>query len=189
MATGRVYTTEAGVPVHGMMAEYATPSGVYHAAEEFRDAGYTCWDVHTPFPIHGIEEAMGVKPTVLPAVIAFVGLSGAGLGMLMQWWMSAVDFRLVVQGKPFFSWQAFIPITFELGILSAAFTALLGMLAMNGLPRHHHPLMKKDRFLRTTQDLFIICVEARDPKFEPEQTRRLFESTGGTAIDLVEDED
>src|SRR5260221_14580524 len=115
MATGRVYTTEAGVPVHGMMAEYTTPSGVYHAAEKFRDAGYTCWDVHSPFPIHGIEEAMGIKRTVLPAVIAAVGLSGAGLGLLMQWWMSAVDFRLVVQGKPFFSWQAFIPITFELG--------------------------------------------------------------------------
>jgi hypothetical protein len=188
MATGRVYTTEAGVLVHGMMAEYTNAADVYHAAEKFRDAGYMAWDVHSPFPIHGIEEAMGIKPTVLPAIIAVVGLTGSGLALLMQWWMSAVDYPLVVQGKPYFSWQAFVPIIFELGILSAAFTALIGMLAMNGLPRHNHPLMKKDRFLHATQDALFIAVEARDPKFDPEATRRLFETTGATLIDLVEDE-
>lgn len=188
MGSGRIYTTEAGTPVHGMMAEYATPADVYSAAEKFRDAGYTNWDVFTPFPIHGIEEAMGVKRTILPAIIAVIGLSGSSLGLLMQWWMNAHDYPLVTQGKPYFSWQAFIPVTFELGILSAAFTAIIGMLAMNGLPRHHHPLLKKERFLNATQDGFFICVEAADPKFDPEATRRLLESSGGANIDLVEDE-
>lgn len=184
----RVYTTEAGVPVYGMMAEFGTPGEVYRAAEKFRDAGYTRWDVHTPFPIHGMEEAMGIKRTILPKIVAVVGLSGAGLGFLMQWWMSAVDYTLTVQGKPFNSWQAFIPITFECGILLSAFAALIGMLALNGIPRHNHPLMRKDRFLGCSEDLFVISVEAGDAKFDPEQTRRLLESAGGKNIDLVEDE-
>lgn len=188
MSSGRIYTTEAGVPVHGIMAEYQTPGAVFAAAEKFRDAGYTDWDVFTPFPIHGMEEAMGVKRTVLPLIIACVGLTGASLGLLMQWWMNGIDYQMVTQGKPYASWQAFVPVTFELGILSAAFTAIIGMLAMNGLPRHHHPLMKKERFLNATQDTFVICVEAKDPKFDPESTRRLLESTGGTNIDLVEDD-
>lgn len=185
--SGRLYTTEAGVPVHGMMAEFTTPEAVYHAAEKFRDAGYTCWDVHTPFPIHGMEDAMGIKRTKLPMIIAVIGLTGAGLGLLMQWWMSAVDYPLMTQGKPFFSGQAFVPITFELGILFSAFAALIGMMALNGLPRHHHPLLKKERFLNTSQDLFIISVEARDSKFNPDETRRLLEAAGGANIDLVEE--
>lgn len=184
----RVYTTESGVPVHGMMAEFGTPGEVYRAAEVFRDAGYTKWDVHTPFPIHGMEEAMGIKRTILPKLVAIVGLSGAGLGFLMQWWMSAVDYTLVVQGKPFNSWQAFIPITFECGILFSAFAALIGMMALNGIPRHNHPLMNKERFLACGEDLFVLAVEAQDPKFDPEQTRRLLESAGGRNVDLVEEE-
>lgn len=185
----RVFTTEAGVPVHGIVGEFSTPAGVYHAAEKFRDSGYTRWDVHTPFPIHDMEEAMGIRRTVLPFVVAVIGLSGAGLGFLMQWWMSVHGYALVVQGKPYNSWQAFVPITFECGVLFSAFTAIIGMLAMNGLPRWHHPLMKKERFLSAGEDRFFICVEARDPKFDPEGTRRLFESAGASAIDLVEDED
>ena len=185
----RVFTTEAGVPVHGIMGEFETPGAVYHAAEKFRDSGYTRWDVHTPFPIHGLEEAMGIRRTVLPMLVAVVGLTGAGLGFLMEWWMSVHGYALVTQGKPYNSWQAFIPITFECGVLLAAFTALIGMLAMNGLPRWNHPLMRKERFLSSSDDKFFICVEARDPKFDPDGTRRLFESTGATMIDLVEDED
>ena len=183
----RVFTTEAGVPVHGIMGEFETPGAVYHAAEKFRDSGYTRWDVHTPFPIHGLEEAMGIRRTVLPMLVAVVGLTGAGLGFLMEWWMSVHGYALVTQGKPYNSWQAFIPITFECGILFAAFTSLIGMLALNGLPRWNHPLMKKERFLSSSDDKLFVCIEAADRNFHPDRTRALLEAAGATSIELVEE--
>jgi Protein of unknown function (DUF3341) len=186
--SGRLYTTEAGVPVHGMIAEYATPADIYAAAEAVRDAGYSRWDLYSPFPIHGIDEAMGIRRTKLPVLIGCIGLTGASLGFLMQYWMTAVDYKMLVQGKPFGAWEAFIPITFELGILFSAFTAIIGMLAFNRLPMWHHPLLKKDRFLRVSDDRFMICIEAADERFDPERTRHLLESTGGSNVDLVEDE-
>lgn len=182
-----VYVTEAGEPIHGIMAEFAAPAAVFHAAEMVRDAGYTRWDVHAPFPIHGIEEAMGMPRTRLPVIVALGGLTGAGLGFLLQAWVATEGYRTVVQGKPFLSWQAFIPITFELGVLAAAFTSLLGMLAMNGLPRWHHPLMKKDRFLMSSDDRFFICIESADPTFDPDRARSLLERAGAKSIELVEE--
>lgn len=186
--TGRVYTTESGTPVYGMVAEFATPADITHACEAVRDAGYSRWDAYAPFPVHGLDEAMGVKRTRLPLLVACIGFTGAGLGFLMQWWMTAVDYPLVVQGKPYGAWESFVPITFELGILFSAFASLIGMLALNGLPRFHHPLMKKERFLAVSDDRFVVCIEAGDEKFDPDKTRRLLESVGGTNIDLVEDE-
>jgi len=185
--SGRLYVTEAGEPIHGIMAEFATPADIFHAAEKVRDAGYTRWDTHTPFPIHDMEEAMGVKRTLLPALVAAGGFTGVGLAYLMQWWMSAIDYELVVQGKPYNSWQAFVPITFELGILFAAFTSIIGMLALNGLPRWHHPLLKKERFLSSSDDRFFVSIEAQDPAFDPDRTRLLLEQAGATSIELVEE--
>lgn len=182
-----VYVTETGEALHGIMAEFATPADLYHAAEKVRDAGYRKWDTFSPFPVHGMEEAMGVKRTVLPLMVAGGGFTGAGLGFLMQWWMSAKDYQMMTQGKPFFSWQAFIPITFECGILFAAFTAIIGMLALNGLPRWHHPLFKKERFLGSSDDRFFVCIEAGDSNFHPERTRQLLEKAGATSIELVEE--
>jgi hypothetical protein len=181
------YITEAGEEVHGVLAEYLTPAEVYHAAELVRDAGYTKWDVYAPFPIHGIEDAMGVEPTKLPLVVACGAFTGTGLALLMEWWMTAVDYPLVVQGKPYDSWEPFMPIIFEISVLLAAFTAILTMLAMNGLPRFYHPLFKKDRFLRVSQDRFAIAIEANDPRFDPHGTRRLLVETGAKAIELVEE--
>ncbi len=180
------YVTEKGDEVHGVLAEYDTPGAVYHAAEKVRDAGYSKWDVFTPFPIHGLEEAMGVKRTILPILVAIGGFTGAGLGYLMQWWMNN-DYPMVVQGKPYTAWEPFVPITFECGILFSAFTCLIGMLALNGLPRWHHPLMKKDRFLNSGQHKFFICIEAGDRRFDPESARRLLEESGAKAIELVEE--
>lgn len=174
-----------GKVMHGMVAQYETPADVYHAAEKVRDAGLTTWDVHTPFPIHGIEDAMGMKRTILPLMVGAVALSGAALGFLMQWWISAVAYEIQVQGKPFGAWEPFTPITFEIGVLSAAFTALFGMLAMNGLPRFHHPLFKHEHFLASSDDKFFIYVEATDPKFEPIAMRRLLQESGATRIDEV----
>lgn len=182
----KVYVTETGESVYGVIAEFVNAGEVYHAAEKVRDAGYTRWDVYAPFPIHGIEEAIGQKRTILPLVCAMVGLTGAGLGFLMQWWMNGVDYQLSVQGKPYGPWEPFIPVTFELGILFTAFTTLFGMLAMNGLPRHNHPLLKKERFLKVSDDRIAICIESVDDKFHPEETRAMLEKLGGKNIDLVE---
>jgi len=186
-ATSKVYVTEAGEHIHGVMAEFETPADVYHACEMVRDAGYTKWDCHTPFPIHGMEDAMGIKRTRLPLIVAAGGFTGASLGYLMQYWMSGVDYQMVVQGKPFGAWEPFVPITFELGILFAAFSAIFGMLASNGLPRWHHPLLKKTRFLRSSQDRFFIAIEAIDSNFDPDQTRALLERAGARSIELVEE--
>ena len=182
------FVTESGTAVYGIVAEFDTPAGVYHAAEKMRDSGYARWDVYSPYPMHGLDEAMGVKRTILPVLVATGAFTGVGLAYLMQWWMSAVDFRIVVQGKPYGAWEPFVPITFELGVLFAAFTSLFGMLLLNGLPRFNHPLFRSERFLSVSDDRYMIAVEADDPKFNPEQTRAFLESLGGTYIELVEDD-
>lgn len=181
------FVTEEGHRVHGMVAEFTDTPTVYHAAEMIRDAGYKKWDVNSPFPIHGMEEAMGIKKTILPYIVFQVGIGGALVGWLMQYWMSAIDYEIVVQGKPFGAWEPFVPIIFELGVLHAAFAALLSMLMLNGLPRWNHPLFSHDRFLTTGEDTFVIGIESDDPSFDPEATRALLEKAGGTNIDLIED--
>lgn len=182
-----VYKTATGQTVYGVIAEYATPADLYHAAEKVRDAGYTKWDVYAPFPVHGMEEAMGLKNSKLPLVVGLCGLTGALVGLLFQWWVTSIAYPMIVQGKPFFAWEPWTPVTFEIGVLFTAFSALLGMLAFNKLPMWYHPLMKKERFLRVSDDRLVICVETADPKFNQEQTRRLLENAGGTNFDLVED--
>jgi hypothetical protein len=183
-----VFVTESGKEVWGILAKFDTPAAIYHAAEKVRDAGYAKWDTYTPFPVHGMEEAMGVKRTKLP-IMSFAGaMIGAGLGYLMQYWMSAVDYQMLHQGKPFGAWEAFVPITFELGILITAFTTLIGMLALNGLPRWHHPLFSRASFLASSDDTFFLAIETRDPKFDPESTRELLRAAGASSVELVEDE-
>jgi len=187
MSTTKIYKTEAGKNVYGLMAEFKTPADTYHAAEKVRDAGFGKWDVYSPFPIHGIEEAMGLPATKLPLVVAAVGLTMACAGFGFQYFVRFIDYPLIHQGKPADAWQLLVPVTFEIGVLFTAFTALLGMLAFNGLPRWHHPLLAKERFLRTSDDRFIIAVEAADPKFNPEATRKLLTDAGATSVEVVED--
>lgn len=181
------FRTGDGAIVHGVMAQFQNAADVYHAAEKVRDAGFGKWDVFAPFPIHGIDEAMGMKRTILPWIVAGGAATGVTVALLMQWWMSGVDYPLVVQGKPYAAWEPFVPITFELGVLFSAFSALLGMLALNGLPRWHHPLMKNERFLRTSDDAFMIVIEAGDPKFQGEETVALLQGMGATHVELVEE--
>ncbi len=184
---GKLYKTTAGEVVYGMMAEFATPADTYRAAEKMRDAGYKNWDVYAPFMIHGIDEAMGLPNSRLPLAVGVIGLSGAAVGFLFQWWVSTRGFATVVQGKPFGAWQAFIPVTFEIGVLFTAFTAILSMLAFNLLPMWYHPLFKKDRFLRVSDDRFVICVESKDPTFDPVNTRSTLEAAKGYNVELVEE--
>jgi hypothetical protein len=168
-----------------VLAEFDTTAALYHACEEVRDAGYRKWDAHTPFPVHGLEKAMGLKASLVPWFTLGGGLTGASLGMLMQWWMSAVDYPIVISGKPLFSWQAFIPVTFELGVLFGALGAIGSMLALNGLPRWHHPLFQSERFERVTDDKFFIAIEAADPQFDPEKTAAFLKSIGATHTELI----
>jgi hypothetical protein len=171
----------------GLVVEFETVDRVLTAAEKVRDAGFTRWDVHTPFPVHGLNDAMGIRQTKLPLVVLGAGISGAGLGLLMQWWMNAHDYRLIVSGKPFFSLPANIPVMFELTILLGAIAAFVGMIAFNNLPMFHHPIFNSRRFKRATTDRFVVVIEAADPKFDPVRTPAFLESLGGSAVERVED--
>lgn len=183
------FVSEAGNRVYGIVAEFSETPKVYHAAEMVRDAGYSKWDVHSPFPVHGMEKAMGIKSTKLPLIAVGAAVSGVAFAMLLQWGTSAYLYPMVVQGKPYGAWEPFIPIMFELGVLFTAFACLIGMLALNGLPRFHHPLFGHERFYRTSNDRFIIAIEADDPNFDPQKTRALLEQAGGTDITIIEEQD
>lgn len=171
---------------YGVLAQFATPADLYHACERVRDAGFTRWDAHTPFPVHGLEAAMGLRRSPLPWIVLVMGLAGAALGFGLQWWVHASAYPLVISGKPYFSWPAFIPITFELGVLFAALGAVLGMLGLNRLPMHYHPLFRSKVFERASDDAFFISIESWDPQFDPAATRRLLESLGARSVDLLE---
>jgi len=172
---------------YGLLAEFDTAAALYPACERVRDAGYVCWDAHTPFPVHGLDRAMGMKRSIVPYIVFVMGMTGASLGMLLQWWTSAIDYPVVISAKPYFSWQAFIPVTFELGILLGSFGAVFGMLGVNKLPQYYHSLFNADRFARVTDDKFFIAIEARDPNYDHDGTRQLLEQAGAVHVEEVED--
>jgi hypothetical protein len=178
----------AGLTTWGYLVEFENAHDVLKAAEKVRDAGYQRWDTHTPFPVHGLNDAMGLKPTRLPWLVLGGGMTGALTGLVLQWYTNAFDYPFLISGKPYFSLPANIPVMFELTILFAALTTFFGMLAMNDLPRWYHALFRSVRFRRATADRFFISVEAADPKFDAEGTRTLLESLGGTHIELIEEE-
>ena len=170
----------------GVMAEFATPGDVTHAAEHLRDHGFTRWDVYAPFPIHGIDEAMGLKKSKVSWVMGTMAFLGFISAVAMQWWMSGIDYPIITAGKPYGAWEQFMPIMFELSVLFSAFGAVFGMLALNGLPMWYHPLLKKGRFLRVSDDRIVLAIQATDPKFNPSEVRALLTRLGGTHIDEVE---
>ncbi|HZN54617.1 MAG TPA: DUF3341 domain-containing protein [Candidatus Polarisedimenticolaceae bacterium] len=170
----------------GLLAEFAGPAELVSAAERLRDGGYTRWDAHTPFPVHGLDAAMGIRPTRLPWLVLGAGICGCGGGLLMQWWMNAVAYPLIVSGKPFNSLPASIPVAFELTILLASLTAFGAMMVANGLPRFRHPLFASREFLRATTDAFFIAVEAADPKFDLEATEAALRALGASRVVRVE---
>src|SRR5512147_1564570 len=170
----------------GIMAEYTTPADAMHAAEKVRDAGFRRWDVFTPFPVHGMDRAMGLKNSKVGWFAFIGGVTGYTTGMLMIWFMNAVDYPLVVGGKPMFSPFYAFPPSYELTILFGAFGSLFGMLFLNRLPRLHHPLLKNKRFGLVTHDRFFIAIECDDPKYSEAETRALFEKAGSKHIEIVE---
>jgi hypothetical protein len=182
-------TTTNGVEtaLYGYLAVFDKVDDLLVGAARVRDAGYTKWDAHTPFVIHGLDAAMGVKKTILPYIVFCAGLTGTTAGLLLQWWTNAIDYPFLISGKPLFSLPANIPVAFETTILFAAISALVGMLALNGLPRLYHPLFRSRAFKRATDDHFFISVEAEDPLFDPDATRELLESISGRPVEEVED--
>lgn len=171
----------------GVMAEFDNVDAVMRAAHMVRRAGFTRWDVHTPFPIHGIDYAMGIRPTILPWLVLGAGLGGLAGGLLLQWYTNAFDYKFLVSGKPFFSLPAFIPVTFECTILAAALTAVFGMLGLNRLPMLYNPLFKSERFRRVTQDRFFVVIDSSDPKFDERRVTEFLGRLGAAGVERVED--
>lgn len=172
-----------------LLAEFDSAAEVLHAAEKLRDAGYTQYDTHSPFPIHGMDAAMGLPDSRLGLIVFPIGLAGTTLGFLMMWWMNGVDYPLVIGGKPPYSLASQIPIMFEVTILLSAFATVFGMFHLNRLPRHHHPIFNSERFKAFSDDKFFVSVESTDPKWSLERTKTLLESAQAKHLELVYDDD
>ena len=182
--------TPSGHKVYAMAAEYSSAPALYEAAKQVRDAGFKRWDVFSPFPIHGMDKAMGLGKSWLRAVSLAGGISGLLTAMILEWGPSWGLYRLVVHGKPY-DWRvvpAFFPIMFELTILFTAFATFFAVLLMNGLPRWNHAMFNWERFKRVTNDGFFLAIEARDPRFTEIEARELLEKTGGQHITIVHDD-
>lgn len=172
---------------YALLAEFNTPGDAIRAAEQVRDAGYRKWDVHTPFAVHGMDAAMGLKNSKVGWFSFFGGVTGFTTGMLMIWYMNGFDYKIVVGGKPLFSPLYAFPVSYELTILFASFATLFGMFGLNRLPRLHHPLLRNRRFAGATHDKFILVIETADPKYSETETRKLLESSGSKHIEMVEE--
>ena len=172
---------------YGVIAEFMTPAAAMHAAEKVRDAGFRKWDVFTPFPVHGMDKAMGLKNSKVGYFAFLGGVTGYTSGMIMIWWMNAVDYPIMIGGKPMFSPFGAFPPCYELTILLGAFGSLFGMLFLNRLPRLHHPLLKHRRFALASHDRFFIVIETADPKYSAVETRKLLETAGSQRIEMVEE--
>ena len=195
-AVADVAVEDGGEVLAGVMAEYDNVDDVYAAAERVRDAGYRRWDVHSPFPIHGIERAMDIRPTILPWICLGGGLAGLTGGLFLTLWTMAGSFNwagglsgytYLISGKPFLAIPQFVPIIFETTILIASFSAGLGMLALNALPLLYNPLFKSERFRRVTDDRFFVVIDATDPEFDERATADLLRGTKPLSLEYVID--
>jgi ActD protein len=173
--------------LYGLMAEFDDPSSLVAAAGRARHEGYRCMDAYSPFPIEELHESLGSHHTRLPLIVLIGGLTGCIGGYLLCWWVSVIAYPLNIGGKPFHSWPAFIPVTFECTILVAALSAVLGMLALNGLPQPYHPVFNVPRFALASRNRFFLCIESVDPKFDLEHTRQFLETLEPREVTTVAD--
>jgi hypothetical protein len=170
-----------------LLAQFDTPDAILGAAKRVRDAGYAKWDVHTPYPVHGMDAAMGISDSRLGWIVLAAGLTGLLAAVSMMQWMNGHDYPLVIGGKPPEAYASMVPILFELTVLLAAFGATFGMLGLNGIPRHHHPVFYSERFEACSNDKFFISIEAEDGKFDPNATRAFLERLEPSHVELVEE--
>lgn len=177
---------EASPRVYGVIAEYDDPEHLVAAARAAHEAGYRNFDAYSPFPVHGLSEALDLRRTGVPALVLVGGLVGAAAGFGLQYFTAVIDYPLNIGGRADLSWPAFIPITFEVAILCAGFAAAFGMILLNGLPRPHHPVFNADGFDRVTRDGFFLCIEAEDPIFDPESVQAFLQATDAKSVSTVE---
>jgi hypothetical protein len=174
--------------IYGMMAEFDDPNALVAAAHRATYQGYECMDAYSPFPIEELHEALGShEPSRLPLIVLIGGLFGCIGGFSLQYWISAIAYPVNIGGRPFNSWPAFIPVTFECTILAASLAAVLGMLALNGLPQPYHPVFNVPRFALASRNRFFLVIESRDKKFELEQTREFLETLNPREVTTVAD--
>jgi Alternative complex III, ActD subunit len=178
-------------PVFGIIAEFPSAALLYHAAEKVRDRGFKFWDVHSPFPIHGMDKAMGLKKSPLGYIVFFGGLTGFLTAFSLEFIPSAILYPVVVHGKPvtFYTVPAFFPIMFELTVLFSAFTSFFGQFILNRLPRLHHPLFDYEPFKRATDDAFFLVIESVDLRFSEAGTKEFLEEIGGNEVTVIYEDD
>lgn len=171
--------------VYSVLAEFGSPAELLCAAEKVREAGYQKFDCHSPFPIHGMDTAMGLKRSKVGYIAGICGLCGGAFAMWLQWWTSTVDYPIVISGKPLFSFPAYIIVTFGLTILCAALGAVIGMLHLNRLPQWFHGLFYSESFKRFSDDAFFVSIDADDSKFDADRVRVFLESIGGRNLEVI----
>lgn len=172
--------------IYGIMAEFDNPTDIVRAARRAHDEGYRKMDAYSPYPIEELSEAIGSHHSRLPMIVLIGGILGCLGGYLLQYWTSVIEYPLNVGGRPYHSWPAFIPVTFETTILAAALSAVFGMLALNGLPTPYHPVFNAPRFELASRNHYFLCIEAVDPKFDLAATRDFLTSLGAQEVTDVE---
>jgi ActD protein len=173
--------------IYGVLAEFDDPNTLVAAAHRAHHEGYRCVDAYSPFPIEELHEALGAHQTRLPLIVLIGGLVGCIGGYFLQYWVAAIAYPVNVGGRPFHSWPAFIPVTFECTILAASLAAVFGMLALNGLPQPYHPVFNVPRFALASRNRFFLLIESKDPKFDLETTRRFLETLDPREVTTVAD--
>jgi hypothetical protein len=173
--------------LHGILAEFRNPKELVDAATAVKKSGYKNFDTYAPFPIHGMEKAMGLKESPLGWIVLGGALTGFVGALALMIWIMAYEYPLNISGKPFFNLPIYVPVTFELTVLLSAFAAVFGMISLNKLPRFHNPLFSVDRFEKASDDGFFICIEAKDDLFTQEKVEKLFRDNGATHIEVVQD--
>jgi hypothetical protein len=171
--------------VYGVIAMFLHPEEVVAAAQAAYAAGFRQMDAFSPMPVDGLAEALGFRRNQLPRLVLLGGLFGGLGGLFMQWFSAVVHYPIIVGGRPFASWPSFMPVTFELAVLCAAFAAVLGMLGLNGLPRPHHPIFNAPDFALASRSRFFLCIQANDPQFDIERTRKFLEGLNPREVSVV----
>ncbi len=172
-------------PLYGLLAEFATPAGIVKAAREVRAAGYRKVEAYTPYPVEELLDALHLHETHVPKIVLGGGILGLLFGWGLQYWTAVVDYPINIGGRPTNAWPAFVVPTFETTVLFSAFAAVLGMLALNGLPQPYHPVSNVPAFVKASRDRFFLCVEAGDPKFDLSRTRELLKGLGAAEVSEV----